>query len=119
RSSAAISSGRVASRSTMRTVTPSVSSAGTPAIEPDTTRSSIAPLAPNVDFTDCSNAGSAVSTATTVLFVALDDLAIRILESPPYLVGLLLLLLPAFGAEEAWVLAVDCACCAAWVVGAE
>jgi hypothetical protein len=30
-----------------------------------------------------------------------------------YFVGLLLLLFPALGAEFAWVLAVDCACCAA------
>jgi hypothetical protein len=48
RSSAAISSGRPASRSTMTTVTPSVSKS-TLATVPDTTRSSIAPLAPNVD----------------------------------------------------------------------
>jgi hypothetical protein len=46
---------------------------------PAITRSSIALLAPNVDRTDCSNAGSAVITATTVLFAALEVFAILIL----------------------------------------
>src|SRR5262249_40444149 len=76
RSSAAICSGRSASRSTISTVTPSVSGAPTPSMVPDTTRSSIAPLVPKVARSCCSNAGSAVSTATTVLFDAFEDFAI-------------------------------------------
>ena len=82
-------------------------------IEPDVTRRSIWPLAPNVVRSACSNAESAVSTATLVPFAP--DLLIRRSESLTlrhYFVGLLLL--PA-GADEAWLLAVDCACCAAWV----
>src|SRR5205085_2348803 len=108
-SNAAISSGRAVSRSMTTTVTPSVAKLSTLATVPRTTRSSIAPLAPNVALTDCSNAGSAVKTATTVL-LAFEDLAIRIrVRSERYLVGLLLLLLPAFGDEGAWLFAVDCA----------
>ena len=65
---------------------------------PEITRSSIAPLAPNVERMACSNAGSAVSTATTVLFVALEDLAIRIVFS---LSGSAIYLLPLPGADAA------------------
>src|SRR5207342_2262213 len=68
-------------RSTMTTVTSSASNGSALATVPDTIRSSIAPLAPNVDRTSCSNAGSAVSTVTTVLFAAFEDLLIRIAVS--------------------------------------
>ena len=44
------------------------------ATEPETMRNSMAELVPKVARTDCSNAGSAVSTVTTVLFAAFEEL---------------------------------------------
>src|SRR5689334_500248 len=117
RSNAAISSGRVASRSTTTTVAPSAEKLSTLATVSRTMRSSIAPLAPNVVLTDCSNAGSMVKTATTVL-LDFEEVDIRI-RSERYLVELPLLLLAVFGGDDGWLLTGGGADCCAPTYAAE